>query len=117
MILPEILHTLADRLAATVTSKNVYSDPVTVGDRTVIPIAKVRLGLGAGIGGRKASDASQGGGGGGIVSYPVGALEITEAGTRYISFNEWPKLEVAFLAGLAAGAALMWSASRNRSAR
>jgi len=57
---------------------SVFGDPVTVGDVTVIPVAKVALGLGGG-GGRERGAAKAGeavGSGGGVQARPVGFIEI-----------------------------------------
>jgi uncharacterized spore protein YtfJ len=84
----EMLGSLGDNLRVGASVRNVYGDPVTAGARTVIPIARVRYGFGAGGGeGRSpatTADRAGSGGGAGMSARPVGALEITEAGTRFI---------------------------------
>ncbi len=85
----EILRTLGDRLQTSASVKNVFGDPITVGDKTVIPVARIRYGLGAGGGGIShdnssgtdtAGGKSGGGGGGGMIATPKGVLEISPAG-------------------------------------
>ena len=85
----EILRTLGDRFQTSASVKSVFGDPVTVGDKTVIPVARIRYGLGAG-GGSFSRDSSSGsdtpsgksggGGGGGIIASPKGVLEISPGG-------------------------------------
>src|ERR687895_1038056 len=58
-----------------------YGEPVTAGNRTVIPVARVRL---AGGGGYGAGDEGDGGGGGGYLeATPQGFIEFDDAGARY----------------------------------
>ena len=66
-------------------------------------MARVAYGFGGGSG-KKANEGDEGGGGGGGVSAsPVGVVEITENGTRFISFTMGKKLAAASLIGLLAG--------------
>src|SRR5262249_29221556 len=64
MNIHELLQTLSDRIAASASIKNVYGEPVTVGNRTVIPVARVTLGFGGGAGEEKGAKEGHGGGGG-----------------------------------------------------
>ena len=101
--------------------RHVYAEPVHHGDTTVIPVAKIAYGFGAGGGRRPASrsaemssptaeaagaEAQGGGGGGGARLTPIGALEIGPRGTRFIRYNELPRLAGVFALGLGAGVLL-----------
>jgi len=98
--------------------RHVYAEPVHHGDTTVIPVAKVAYGFGAGGGrrpaGRRAevptteagAAGAQGGGGGGARLTPIGALEIGPRGTRFIRYNQLPRLAGAFALGLGTGVLL-----------
>ncbi|MFN7995140.1 MAG: spore germination protein GerW family protein [Bryobacteraceae bacterium] len=110
MDVPELLRAISERLATGATVKNVFGEPVTAGQRTVIPIARVSFAFGGG-GGPKPDDATKtGGGGGGRVSAtPFGVLEITPEGTRFIGFSERQ-----MAAALAVGFAIGWIAGRFR---
>jgi len=85
-----------DRLSDAAAVESVYGDPVTVGEKTVVPVARVAFGFGGGAGpgtgdGDGAHDAQGGegwGGGGGVRASPVGVLEVTEAETRWVRFEE-----------------------------
>ncbi len=99
----EILQTLSDGFATSASVKSVYGDPVTAGARTVIPVAEVRYGFGAGAGRKKDNTESGGGGGGRAVAQPVGALEVTPEGTRFIAFQDQRKLGAALALGFASG--------------
>jgi uncharacterized spore protein YtfJ len=68
-----------------------YGDPIEVGERVVIPVARVRGagGYGFGRGSSRAADGSDtgdgdgGGGGGALEATPAGFLDITPDGVRY----------------------------------
>src|SRR5205085_4199217 len=88
--------------------RNVYGEPVSAHDRTLIPAA--RIGYGFGAGGREsgsgegsASAPAGGGGGGGTGAIPVGVVEISATGTRFIRFYEPKMIGVALAAGLITG--------------
>jgi uncharacterized spore protein YtfJ len=93
---------LGERLAATANARNVYGEPVTAHDRTVIPVAKVGYGVGAG-GGSHAGDQTGGGGGGGVGVRPVGFIEITAEQARFVALSTPRKIIGAVVAGFAAG--------------
>jgi uncharacterized spore protein YtfJ len=81
---------------------------VTVGNRTVIPIAQVRYAFGGGGGHPKGDEAAGGGGGGGAVSAkPSGALEISAEGTRFITFCDHRATGIALALGFVPGAAVV----------
>src|SRR5262245_59743724 len=90
-----------------------------VGGRTVIPIARVSYGFGAGGGARgSAEDASErggSGGGAGMSARRVGALEITEAGTRFLPFVDPARLGIALIVGFLIGLTLCRGPAQRRS--
>ncbi|MFD1513959.1 spore germination protein GerW family protein [Halomarina rubra] len=85
-----------DRLSDAAAVESVYGDPVSVGEKTVIPVARVAFGFGGGAGSGMADEEDdhdgQGGegwgGGGGVRAAPLGVLEITDRETRWIQFEE-----------------------------
>jgi uncharacterized spore protein YtfJ len=98
---PAPFGSISELLERSLSIRHVYGEPVHQGDTTVIPVAKVVYGFGAGGGQRpghaptKAVDGSpmapaarpeaQGaGGGGGVRMTPAGALEIGPDGTRFV---------------------------------
>lgn len=111
----EILKTIGDRLQASSSVKNVYGEPISKGDRTVIPMARISYGFGAGSGTHSAEQPSEGGGGGGghVSAAPVGVIELTPGGTRFIAFNDWKKFALTAAAGFAFGFSI--GARRSRS--
>lgn len=111
------LETLASRLGQNASIKNVYGDPVTAQGKTIIPVAKIAMGLGGGYGHKNgkeqkgATDSPQAddtkgegaGGGGGMYATPKGVYEISDKCTRFIPADATKQFlsvaAMAFLAG------------------
>jgi uncharacterized spore protein YtfJ len=105
----ELLEKIGGSLGSTATVKTVFGEPIHAEGKTIVPVAKVAYGFGAG-GGRKparnggSDEASEGGGGGGGVSaFPAGALEITPSQTRFVHYTDLRWLAGAFAAGAMLG--------------
>lgn len=86
----------------------VYGEPIEVGRKTIVPVARVAYGFGRG--GSEAEDGADddgtgegGGGGGGVSVRPVGVVEISDGETRHLRFGDRRRLGLAVLAGLALG--------------
>lgn len=98
----EMLETLVDRLAVTAQVQNVFGEAIESHGKTIIPVASVSYRLGAGGGGGADSGSENingGGGGGGIVkATPIGVVEITEAGARFVRFFD-PQMATGLIAG------------------
>ena len=111
---------IAELLERSLSIRHVYGEPVQHGDITVIPVANVAYGFGAGGGqgpgrvpkgapGDSASttehrtDAQGAGGGGGVRMTPVGALEIGPEGTRFVRFHPLAPLCGAVALGVLVG--------------
>lgn len=130
---PAPFESIAGLLERSLSIRHVYGEPVQNGDTTVIPVAQVVYGFGAGGGrgpGRRLTRAAvdraaeeQGpddekgqhraegsGGGGGVRLTPVGALEIGPMGTRFVHFRPLAPLAAAIGCGLAIG----WLIGRRR---
>jgi uncharacterized spore protein YtfJ len=103
MEVPEILQNLQG-LAQQIAVKTIYGEPIVAGNTTVIPVACVAFGMGGGFGrNKKAENGQGGGGGGGFRGWPAGYIEITPAGTRFVSVHDYRKLALGLLAGIAIG--------------
>ena len=105
----ELLRTIGERLQTTATVKNVFGEPISAEGKTVIPVARIQYGFGAGAGRRDTGSLEQqrersgGGGGGGIRAEPAGVLEITPAGTRFIQFFDIKRAALTVAAGFLLG--------------
>ncbi len=98
----QIAQSVQQRLSATA----IYGEPVTANGVTVVPVAKVSFGFGGGGGGGTGPETSEGeaagstgsgsggGGGGGAKVEPMGFIEISDAGARWIPL-EPPRAEFA----------------------
>jgi len=117
---------IAELIERSVSIRHVYGDAVHHGDTTVIPVASVVYGFGAG-GGRGPAvtrsapagpppdqgargDAEGAGGGGGVRLTPAGVLEIGPKGTRFIRFHPLAPLLGVGAIGLGIG----WLLGRRR---
>ncbi len=124
---PAPFEPIAELFERSLNIRHVYGEPVHHGDRTVIPIARVAFGFGAGGGkapgrlAKKASDqtrpdadarpeAQGAGGGGGVRMTPAGALEIGPDGTRFIPFHPL----MPWLGASALGLVVGWLLARRR---
>ena len=106
----EILQSMAEKFATSASVKQVFGEPIERGGKTIVPVARVQYRLGGGYGGGEQTGsevnrplAGGGGGGGGVVkAKPVGALEITDAGTRFVRFVDPVDIVKACVGGLVA---------------
>jgi uncharacterized spore protein YtfJ len=87
------LDEIMERLSAT-TAESVFGEPITRGDRTIIPMAEVSAGFGFGLGSGPAGGGS--GGGGGKRARPVGVVALDADGVHI-----HPSVDVTRLATLA----------------
>ncbi len=82
----DILKGVVGELKEVARTETVIGEPVTVGDRTVIPVVKISFGFGAG-GGQKEGDKTGefgGGGGGGAKIEPTAFIIMDEDGVRIL---------------------------------
>jgi uncharacterized spore protein YtfJ len=118
MDLQSVLQSLSESIATKATVKTVFGDPVATEGRTVIPVAHVKFGFGAGGG---AGDKPQGqkgeggGGGGGGKCTPLGVVEISAEGTKWIPINQCTRLARALAIGFFVG--LLMAKCRRRCRR
>lgn len=94
-----IVSGLLERIKGSAKVEVVYGEPREIGEKTIIPVAAVAYGFGAGAGtggpgGDGASGGSGGGGGGGgaVRIHPVGVLEVTPDETRLVAVLDWTRI-------------------------
>lgn len=114
MELQKYFESLHASLSQSAHVRTVFGEPITAAGKTIVPVARVRYGFGAGMGQgptrRPAGDESseqhlgQGGGGGaGMAVKPIGVVEITESSTRFVPIHSRTKLFSAVAIGFVAG--------------
>lgn len=98
-----------DKVRATAGVKTVYGEPIKVDGKTIIPIAKVAFGAGAGVDAGSAKPEVPGaegkseGAGVGAYATPVGVVEVSEQETKFVPINLRKKLTIAGALGAATG--------------
>ncbi len=91
----DMVKTIVQRVQETLSVRTVYGDPITAGNVTVVPVARVVVlgggGGGGGSGRLPGSDdaaaklGSSGAGGAGLgYAQPIGFIEITDGGSRWV---------------------------------
>ncbi|MFC1568545.1 GerW family sporulation protein [Candidatus Margulisiibacteriota bacterium] len=103
----EILKEVSDNIEKTANVKTVFGDPIHVEGRTIIPVATVSVSGGGGGGfGKEAKSKGKGVGGGAglhVESKPVGYIEITAEGAKFVPTIDSTKLAMrGLLSGLVA---------------
>jgi uncharacterized spore protein YtfJ len=98
----EVLKGVVSELREIAKSETIVGDPITVEDKTVIPIVKISVGFGAGggqgegeSGGNKASGTGFGGGGGGGAKIePAAFIIMDEKGIKLLMAGKgkWDKI-------------------------
>ncbi len=106
----EMLSALAERCGTSAKVQTVFGEPIQAHGKTIITVARVSYGFGAGGGGAKKAegqiDAGGSGGGGGVNVNPIGVLEVTEAGTKFIRFFDLKMAARLIVFGVAIGLTL-----------
>lgn len=106
---------------------NIFGNPLEAQGKTIIPVARIVMGLGGGFGqggGAKedgapadsSADKKQGSGsgaGGGFYAVPKGVFEVSDKGTRFIPVASSKKWLAGTVLGFLAGC---WFASRKKKA-
>ena len=102
-----LLQSLHENLSSRAQVKSVFGEPITAGDKTVIPVARIAYGFagGTGSGGLeiKTARGEGGGGGGGVGVLPVGVFEVGPGGTHFVAVGDRKKLLGALLLGAGLG--------------
>lgn len=109
MSIEHYFKSFADRLHSTANVKTLYGEPIELEGKSIIPVARAAYAFGGGPTSQRKDNGliATAGGGGAVSASPIGVLEVTSAGTRFIAINSWRKsavlLSVGFGAGLLAG--------------
>jgi uncharacterized spore protein YtfJ len=111
-----LLQSLKENILGQAGVKTIYGEPISAQGKTVIPVAKVAYGYGAGAGtggvGNSSAQGEGGGGGCGVCAMPVGVIEVSDQGTRFVPITSRNKLTAAALGGIVLGVFLGWRRRR-----
>ncbi|HXU29301.1 MAG TPA: spore germination protein GerW family protein [Thermoanaerobaculia bacterium] len=113
-----LIQSLGEQLTATGGAQAAFGEPVTQGDRTVIPVSRVASFFGGGSGGLAAAEGRSparggGGGGGAVAAWPIGVIEVSPEGTRFVPIAD-PRRS---LAAVGIGFAIGWFLGRRAGRR
>lgn len=97
-----LIERVAELIQVNANAKQVYGEPVERDGTTIIPVAKVQWGFGAGSMGHGAIE--RGGGGGGARAIPAGFIEMKNGTAQFRSYHD--PSDVVLLAGVAVAGAL-----------
>ncbi|MEI7924723.1 MAG: spore germination protein GerW family protein [Chloroflexota bacterium] len=88
-----------------------FGTPVTSGDRTIIPVADIAYGFGAGWGGSQGNEAtpggSGGGGGGGARTRAIAVIEVAPDGVRILPIEDQTSIRIAAITFASAATAIL----------
>jgi uncharacterized spore protein YtfJ len=113
MDLQKYFENMQQVISSSANVKTVFGDPISAEGKTIIPVARVRYGFGGGMGTGPTRSADEqrigqgGGGGGGVMAQPVGVIEVSATGTRFIPIGSQKRLVLVAFAGVIAG--WLWS--------
>ncbi len=108
-IMDRVIEGAIGKALTRINAHTAFGDPVTQGDRTVIPVARTVINYGFGAGSGKPKDeqdaetATGGGGGGHIRANGIGYIELTPGNARFVPIVDRSTIltSVATFAGLA----------------
>ena len=114
MTVPQSWRSLIDLVRSSAAVSTVYGAPIEAHGRTLIPVARVAYGFGAGhgplrifgtaaSGGSPDEESSGGGLGGGASARPVGVVELGPDGARFVVFRDRRALAAATVGGFLLG--------------
>jgi len=95
---PSFIERIAESVQMHANAKQVYGEPIERGGMTLIPVARVQWGFGAGTLGRGTRG---GGGGGGVRAYPSGFIELHDGHAAFRAIHD--AHSTALLGGVALG--------------
>lgn len=107
-MITDLMETVGSQVGRHVGVGAIFGEPVRIGERTVIPVAKLGFGFGSGGGVPGQREEEGGGGGGGGGTRPLGVFEVSDTGTRFIPIRSKPGP----LLALGLGFLLGWSLTR-----
>jgi uncharacterized spore protein YtfJ len=113
MDLQKYFESIQQVISSSANVKTVFGDPISAEGKTIIPVARVRYGFGGGMGTGPTRSADEqrlgqgGGGGGGVIAQPVGVVEVSASGTRFVPVRSQKRLAAVAFGGFVLG--WLWS--------
>jgi uncharacterized spore protein YtfJ len=100
------LESMFEPLTRSASVSAVYGEAISANDKTIIPVARIAYGFGGGRGRKHhEGDSPEGeGAGGGVYAVPIGVVEVTDTGTRFIALHDKRKLAGVLMLGFCLGA-------------
>lgn len=114
MAVQDMINAVSERVGKVATVNTVFGEPRVMDGRSIIPVALVTGGFGAGggegkmpsgDGGQPQQEGTGGGGGGGFVVRPLAVLEVTHQQTKLIPVLDMTKI---ILAGIGLLGGSLW---------
>jgi uncharacterized spore protein YtfJ len=107
----QFIEQLVERVGGDASAKAVFAEPIEREGLTVVPVARVRWGVGGGSGSGPADQAGQAmgsgsGGMGGVTADPVGYLEVSGGGAKFRTIPQLPSAGFVLASGITAGIVL-----------
>jgi uncharacterized spore protein YtfJ len=102
------MESMFEPLTRTASVNAVYGEAISANDKTIIPVARICYGFGGGRGRKHHDgDSPEGegeGGGGGVYAVPIGVVEVSDTGTRFVALHDKRKLAGVLMLGFCLGA-------------
>lgn len=88
MSFQNFIDTLLEKMKTSIKTESVVGDPITIGEITIVPIAKVTFGFGAGGEDLESNNGFGGGSGGGATITPIGFVVIKGSDVSLMPLHE-----------------------------
>jgi uncharacterized spore protein YtfJ len=91
----EFLTSSFEKVQQSASVKQVFGEPIEANNRTIIPVSMVVYGFGGGSGKGRNNEGNGSGFGTGVVAMPVGVVEISDEGTKFIALKKAQNSDIA----------------------
>ena len=88
----EIVKVISEKFDSGAKASTIFGAPVTAGDITIVPVGRVWQAVAGGGGGSTGDTDADGGAAGALRVRPVGFVEVSPAGSRFVEFSHWKKM-------------------------
>jgi uncharacterized spore protein YtfJ len=88
----DIVKVISERFDSGAKVSNIFGSPVTSGGITIIPVGRVWQAVAGGGGGSTGDTEADGGAAGALRVLPMGFVEVSPSGARFVEFSQWRKM-------------------------